>query len=67
AYKRRWLYVGKMVGQDVSENDVKSYLGDLKEHDSVQVKKLSTESSNSAFSVDLPSEESYKRVFDAIY
>ncbi|KAL3265525.1 hypothetical protein HHI36_009729 [Cryptolaemus montrouzieri] len=33
ASKRRWLYVGEIAGQDVTENDVKSCLGDLKDHD----------------------------------
>ncbi|KAL3272991.1 hypothetical protein HHI36_014448 [Cryptolaemus montrouzieri] len=47
AFKRRWLYVRKKVGQDVSENDVKNYLGDLQDHDLIQVKKLSTEDSYS--------------------
>jgi hypothetical protein len=35
ALRRKWLYVGRIIGNEVSENDVKDYLQNIDCHDEI--------------------------------
>lgn len=63
AIRRRWMYVGKIAGKNISEQDVHSFLKNIEGNELITVKKLNTLGQNSAFSIGLPSDEAYKRVF----
>jgi hypothetical protein len=52
--RRKWLYVGRIIGNEVSENDVKDYLQNIDCHDEIIIKKLTTKGHNSAFSIGVP-------------
>jgi hypothetical protein len=54
ALHRKWLYVGRIIGNEVSENDVKDYLQNIDCHDEIIIKKLTTKGHNSAFSIGVP-------------
>ncbi|KAK9891717.1 hypothetical protein WA026_016514 [Henosepilachna vigintioctopunctata] len=54
--KRKWVYVGKIYGQDVTEIDMKEFLIDSTGTEDFVIKKLSTKGSNSAFTVAIPSD-----------
>jgi hypothetical protein len=54
ALRRKWLYVGRIIGNEVSENDVKDYLQNIDCHDEIIIKKLTTKGHNSAFSIGVP-------------
>lgn len=63
AIRRQWIYVGKIAGKHVTEEDVKKFLKESKINEQVSVKKLNCLGPNSAFSVGLPTKESYETVF----
>lgn len=70
AIRRKWIYVGRIVGKDVTESDIKEYLSDLKDcekFDCISIKKLDTLGSNSAFCIGLPTDELYDKVFNTDY
>lgn len=70
AVRRRWIYVGRVSGRDVTVEDVREHLMDLKDLEGfgdIVVTKLRTRGNNSAFSVGLPNEELYGRVFNEGY
>jgi hypothetical protein len=54
ALRRKWLYVGRIIGNEVAENDVKDYLQNIDCHDEIIIKKLTTKGHNSAFSIGVP-------------
>jgi hypothetical protein len=54
ALLRKWLYIGRIIGNEVSENDVKDYLQNIDCHDEIIIKKLTTKGHNSAFSIGVP-------------
>lgn len=60
AIRRKWLYVGKVAGKDVAEADIKHFLSNLNGHELVEVKKLPTRGTNSAFSIGIPSDELFQ-------
>lgn len=64
ATRRKWIYVGKIAGKEVSEEDIINYMGKIDEHENILVKKLDTKGQNSAFSIGLPSEASLKKICD---
>lgn len=64
ATKRKWLYVGRIAGKDVKEEDVEQFLRNTDGLGDIIVKKLDTKGSNSAFSVGLPTEEAYNIVYN---
>lgn len=66
ASKKKWLYVGRIVGKDIAEKDIEDYLGD-QEIQQVSVKKLRTLGSNSAFSIGLSDEVTFSKVFNASF
>lgn len=33
AVQRKWIYVGKIAGTEVNEQDIKEYLKDIEDHD----------------------------------
>lgn len=51
AVKRKGLYVDRIVGINVTEDDLKGFLSTTVEEDSITVKKLPTKGSNWAISV----------------
>ncbi|XP_044749360.1 uncharacterized protein LOC123310057 [Coccinella septempunctata] len=63
ATKKKWLYVGRIAGGDVTEEEIENFLKNTDGLGNIVVKKLDTKGSNSAFSVGLPSEEVYKTVY----
>lgn len=70
AIRRKWIYVGRILGSEVSEDDIKDYLSDLKNCDKfehISVEKLKTLGKNSAFCIGLPTEELYNKVFNVEY
>lgn len=62
AQKRKWVYVGRVAGQDTSEEDIINHLKDNEAHGNIEVKKLNTKGKNAAFSVGVPSEELFKAI-----
>lgn len=64
ATKRKWLYVGRIAGKDVKEEDVEKFLKNTDGLGDIIVKKLDTKGSNSAFSVGLTKDEDYKTVYN---
>lgn len=70
AIRRKWIYVGRIAGRDVSEKDIGDYLSDLKgfeKYENISIKKLDTLGNNSAFCIGLPTEELYAKVFSVDY
>lgn len=70
AIRRKWIYVGRILGNEVSEDDIKEYLSDLKDYDRfehITVEKLKTLGRNSAFCIGLPTEELYNKIFSVEY
>lgn len=67
AVRRRWIYVGKIAGKQVTEVDIKDFLKDVDGNDQIMVKKLNTLGQNSAFRIGLPSEKSYNEVSNATF
>lgn len=68
--RRKWMYVGRIAGKEVSVEDVSDYMQDLsgeRGYKDITVTKLQTQGNNSAFSIGLPSDELYARVFDVNY
>lgn len=63
AIRRRWMYVGRISGKDVTEQDISAFLKDVEGHEQIVIKKLNTIGQNSSFSIGL-SEEAYKTVFN---
>ncbi|KAL3283016.1 hypothetical protein HHI36_006173, partial [Cryptolaemus montrouzieri] len=54
AAKKKWLYVGRIAGQEVLEDDLNEYLADLQDKDKVEIKKLHTKGNNSSFREGAP-------------
>lgn len=70
AVRRKYIYVGRITGRDVTEEDMKEYLKDLKnfkQYELISVKKLNTLGNNSAFCIGLPNDELFHKVFDVQY
>ncbi|XP_044754439.1 uncharacterized protein LOC123313565 [Coccinella septempunctata] len=63
AIRRKWIYVGRIAGKEVTEQDMLSFLDCIEGSDLIIVKKLNTIGQNSAFSIGLPDENAYKTVF----
>lgn len=67
ALKRKWLYVGRICGLEVTEADITDFLENHTGNNDFQVKKLTTKGNNSAFSIGVPSDflfaELYKPEF----
>lgn len=63
ATRRRWLYVGRIAGNNTTEKDILDYMVGLNDHDTIVVKKLPTKGSNSAFSIGFPGETSFNTAF----
>lgn len=61
ALRKKWMYVGKIAGI-VKEEDIIDYLGKMEVKDGIEVRKLDTKGSNSAFSVGVASEELFKKL-----
>nr|CAH7760551.1 unnamed protein product [Callosobruchus chinensis] len=63
--RRKWIYVGRITGRDVTEEDVRDYLKDLETingYKDIVVTKLNTHGSNSAFCIGVPNDELYEKV-----
>ncbi|KAL3269379.1 hypothetical protein HHI36_008449 [Cryptolaemus montrouzieri] len=60
AVKKYWLYVERIAESDVFIEAIKDYLGDVGEN--IDVKKLDTKGSNSAFSIRVTSEDVFNTV-----
>ncbi|KAK9876173.1 hypothetical protein WA026_011290 [Henosepilachna vigintioctopunctata] len=56
ALRRKWLYVGKIYGSNVTENDMKEFLRNMTNTNNFEVKKLPTQGNNYAFSIGIPSD-----------
>lgn len=54
AVRKKWIYVGRIKGDDVHAEDIKQYISKLPNHDTIEVKKLPTRGTNSAFSIGIP-------------
>lgn len=63
AIRRRWIYVGKIAGRDVSEKDIASYLESLNESEQFIVKKQKTIGQNSSFCIGV-TQDAYNKIFD---
>lgn len=63
AIRRRWMYVGKIAGKEISEKDILTFLKDIEGKENIIIKKLNTLGQNSSFSIGLPNENAYKSVF----
>lgn len=59
APRKKWLYVGRVYGSDVSEADIMDFLQESMGTIGCEVKKLPTKGNNSAFSVGVPSEDQF--------
>lgn len=57
--KQKWIHVGRVQGKDITEKQIKNYLVEIDGGEEVEVKKLKTQGTNSAFSVGVPT---YRRV-----
>ncbi|KAK9880575.1 hypothetical protein WA026_011816 [Henosepilachna vigintioctopunctata] len=64
AVRRKWLYIGKVAGNGVAEEDILNYLKESLGNHSFVVKKLTTKGYNSAFSVGIPNRTLFEKVFD---
>ncbi|KAK9877337.1 hypothetical protein WA026_017731 [Henosepilachna vigintioctopunctata] len=64
AVRRKWLYIGKVAGNGVAEEDILNYLKESLGNHSFVVKKLTTKGYNSAFSVGIPNKTLFEKVFD---
>lgn len=62
AAKRKWIYVGRIQGKDITEKQIKDYLGEIDGGEEVEVKKLKTQGTNSAFSVGVHTDELFKSI-----
>lgn len=62
AAKRKWIYVGRIQGKDITEKQIKDYLGEMNQNEEIEVKKLNTQGSNSAFSVGVQTDELFKSI-----
>lgn len=62
AIRKKWMYVGRIAGANVSEMDVLDYLADSKVGEKVEVKKLPTKGENSAFSIGVPDDITYDKL-----
>lgn len=62
AAKRRWIYVGRIQGKDITEQQIEEYLGEINKNEKAEVKKLDTLGNNSAFSVGVYTDESYDSI-----
>nr|CAH7722974.1 unnamed protein product [Callosobruchus chinensis]CAH7757280.1 unnamed protein product [Callosobruchus chinensis] len=68
--RRKWIYVGRITGRDVTEEDVRDYLKDLETingYKDIVVTKLNTHGSNSAFCIGVPNDELYEKVYNENY
>lgn len=63
ALRRKWLYVGRIYGPNVTENDIKEFLQDSTGTDDFDVKKLPTKGNNSSFSIGVHSDEMFLKLF----
>ncbi|KAL3265214.1 hypothetical protein HHI36_009428 [Cryptolaemus montrouzieri] len=64
AIRKKWLYVWRIVGNSVTENDIKDFLPDLEHHNTIEVKKFDSKGHNSDFSIGIPTETLYEKVND---
>lgn len=64
AIKRNWIYVGKIAGKEVTEENIAEFLKDVNKTRDIVVKKLNTKGQNSAFSIGITNTEVYKAVFN---
>lgn len=60
--KRKWIYLGKVVGKTITEEDVMSYMKKTKDIKDVQVRRLQTKGENSAFTVGVLKEEDFEAI-----
>ncbi|XP_044747620.1 uncharacterized protein LOC123308825 isoform X1 [Coccinella septempunctata] len=58
AIRRKWIYVGRIAGSDVTAQDVRNFLSNLPGYETIEINKLTTKGTNSAFSIGVP-EETY--------
>lgn len=63
APKKRWVYVGRIAGRDISDELVKQYIGESIEQN-IEVKKLETKGNNSAFSIGVDTDDFYGKICD---
>ncbi|KAK9888912.1 hypothetical protein WA026_001133 [Henosepilachna vigintioctopunctata] len=62
AIKKRWMYLGRVSGNEVSESDILAYMDNIPNFETIDIKKLPTKGSNSAYSIGCPSEEIYNDI-----
>lgn len=55
--------MGKIAGNHISEGDILAFLKNIDGNEHIIVKKFKTLGLNSAFSIGLPNDETYKEVF----
>ncbi|KAJ3660009.1 hypothetical protein Zmor_011667 [Zophobas morio] len=60
ATRKKWYYVGRIQGTNITVDDIKNYIADVNGHEDVEVKKLNTQGKNSAFCLGLPTEDIIK-------
>ncbi|XP_044756113.1 uncharacterized protein LOC123314807 [Coccinella septempunctata] len=61
AIRKKWLYVGRLFGKDISPEDLREYIGETEEN-SVDIRKLETKGPNSAFSVGVGNDELFHKI-----
>ncbi|KAK9884375.1 hypothetical protein WA026_005325 [Henosepilachna vigintioctopunctata] len=49
AIKKRWMYVGRVAENKVSESDILAYMDNIPNFETIDIKKLPTKGSNSAY------------------
>lgn len=62
AVKKKWLYVGRIAGTEVTETDLKEFIFATVKEESITIKKLPTKGSNSSFSVGTQSDEVHQQL-----
>lgn len=62
ALRRKWLYVGRISGNEIIEKDIMDFLQNSTGSNEFEVKKLPTKGSNSAFSIGVPTEMLYMKL-----
>lgn len=62
AIRRKWIYVGRISGANISEDDIKDYMADLQAGGGIEVRKLPTKGENSAFSIGIPDDSTYNKL-----
>ncbi|KAJ3661575.1 hypothetical protein Zmor_005966 [Zophobas morio] len=60
ATRKKWYYVGRIQGTNITVDDIKNYIADVNGHEDVEVKKLNTQGKNSTFCLGLPTEDIIK-------